>query len=270
MEKLNDYGILERSSLRFEDLNALFEGKILALRIHPFVSKDLIDANVERLLTHEHNIRHYSMAEDVGVKRMGMTIFETENKPEKLKEYHKLAEQAGERMRSITGPYINPLDLLRVRLMESWQWGLKIEHAQGEPMNPGIVRCFEEGDSNGLPPHQDLLTRDLPGNNKALSIQTQLAANIYVKVPMEGGEVDIWDHEPDLIEFERLRSQEYDFIERENLPDKFVRLKPREGELILFRSSCVHSVLPSKSSMRIAYSCSIGYAGLGKSLSIWS
>lgn len=270
MKKLKSADVLERSHLSFEDLNALIQGDILALRIFPFISQEVAQANAEQILVHEHRIQHYSMAEDVGVKRMGMTIFEAENKPEKLRQYHKLAKNSGEWLRSISGNFVNPLDLLRVRLMESWRWGLRIEHALGEPMNPGIVRCFVKGDSDGLPPHQDLLSRDLPGSNIAQQMEAQLAANIFIKVPEEGGEVQIWDCEPDLVQFESMRSDVYDFIEPENLPERMVRLKPRPGELMLFRTSCVHAVLPSKSSMRIAYSCSIGYFGMGESLSIWS
>ncbi|MCI4671962.1 MAG: 2OG-Fe(II) oxygenase [Bacteroidia bacterium] len=270
MRKIKDYLIWERPYLFSEDLDALIQGKILALRINPFISKEIINETMNRLMFHEHQIHHYSMAEDVGVKRLGMTIFETENKQEKLREYHKLARNSAERLRAITAPTVNPLDLLRLRLMEAWRWGLKVEWALGEPMNPGIVRYFEQGDSDGLPPHQDLLSRDLPNNHRAKEVEVQLAANIFIKVPQEGGEIEIWDHEPNLVQFEALKEERYDFIDREKIPGEGIKIKPQEGELMLFRSSCVHAVLPSKSSTRIAYSCSVGYFGMGKSLSVWA
>ncbi len=270
MNTTKDFSVRESYALTFGDLNALFEGKILALRIFDFYPKEQLQPLADQLIGYDHQINHYSMAEDVGVRRMGMTIFEAENKPKKLRDYHKHAKIAGEYLRRVCFPHPNPLDLLKSRLMESWPGGLRIEAALGELMNPGIVRVFDSGAFEGLPPHQDMLSRDLPDNQRARQMLSQLAANIYIRVPEIGGQIDIWNKEPDIEEFESMRDGRYDFIPREALPSNFVRIKPKVGELMLFRSSCVHAVLPSQSSARVAFSCSLGYFGLGESLSIWA
>ena len=63
---------------------------------------------------------------------------------------------------------------------------------------------------------------------------------------------------------------DYDFIDTNKLPVKPQRLAPRTGELILFRSNCVHSVKAGEGGNRSAASCFIGYYGTDKPLTVWA
>ena len=260
---------VHRSRLLQQDLLDLLEGEILVLRIYPFVTLDLSQQWVQKV-KHHPMFERYSMAPDVGVRRIGMTLFEAQNEADKLEAYYRLAAKTYQTMDELFAPLVNPLKRLHRRIHNNWSAGTKIESVEGRAMNPGILRQFETAASGGLPPHQDVLQRDLPDCRSARQLRGQLAANLYLELPRQGGELEVWDFAPSSREVEMLYTGHHDFIQREQLPFEAIRIKPRPAELILFRSDCVHAVRASKESERTAVSCFVGYYGVDKPLTFWS
>ena len=79
-------GVIERSELLEQDLLDLFTGKTLMLRIYPFVN-EMTCMQWRLPLEKSTELGRYSNALDVSVNRIGMTLFETENDEEKMKDY---------------------------------------------------------------------------------------------------------------------------------------------------------------------------------------
>ncbi|MEM6628286.1 MAG: 2OG-Fe(II) oxygenase [Bacteroidota bacterium] len=255
--------------LQFDSLMGLIDNRNLVLRIPGFFPTNYCEM-ISAKMWEEPTFERYSMAEDVPVRRIGMTLFETEQKKRKLNQYFREAIHTSEKLRSMCAPCLNPLDLLRLRLEEIWPGGAQIMTIRGKKMLPGIARMFEADARGGLPPHQDILGRDMPNLPKEMLPTAQLAANIYLEVAPKGGELELWDFAPSCEEFLTLMDGQYDFLDRAKLPPSEALLKPRMGELIIMRSDKVHAVHPSFGGSRLAMSCFIGYFGIDKPLTYWA
>lgn len=255
--------------LQFSSIMDLIDDNCIAIKVPNFFSEESCKA-VSEQMHKKTTFKRYSMADDVPVRRIGMTLFETENKKRKLDKYFNEAIPTSEQLRDLCQPFMNPLDILRLRLGEVWPEGSQIMKIMGRKMLPGIARMFEANATAGLPPHQDILERDMPNLSKSHLPKTQLAANVYLEVAPEGGELELWDFAPSLEEFNTLLDGRYDFLDRAKIPPCDASITPRKGELIIMRSDKVHAVRPSIGGERIAMSCFIGYFGLHKPLTYWA
>ena len=256
------------SKLLRNDILDLLHGDILALRIYPFESEAHCKKWQECLNSNDV-LKRYSNAPDVPVNRIGMTLFETENKPEKISQYLEKGQQTQSFIREIFGKR-NPLDELIEKVGICWEMGCEIQKIAQQPMNPGIIRSFEASLHGGLPPHIDSLLKDLPDSDEFKDMQCQLAANLYFEVSDSGGELELWNYAPNSMELEMLFTGDYDFIDRIKIPVLPQKLKPKQGELILFRSNCIHSVTQSEGGMRSAASCFIGFYNRKRALTVWA
>ncbi len=251
------------------DLLNLLSKEELVLSIYPFVEKTICKKWSD-LLENSESLERYSNATDVSLNRIGMTLFETECDEDKVNLYLDLASKTFELVENILGPGQNPIHYFHNVLNEVWPKGCLIESLEGRKMNPGIIRSFEADINGGLPPHVDMLAKDLPNSNAFNNMKAQLAVNLYLGIPDYGGELEIWDFEPTYEEIKSLYTGNYDFIDRKQLPGEPICIKPKAGELILFRSSCVHAVTGSSGGMRTAASCFIGFYGEDQPLTVWA
>lgn len=258
--------IKNSASLNQADLLDLVQGRILALRISNYYPQWLCQELCQRLLELPQFAR-YLRAQNVGVQRTGMTFFETKGDPGLLEQYYQEAQQLCATVRSACFPYLCPIDKLRVELEEAWSAGAHLENLHGRPMLVGIARMFE--DSFELPPHQDVLARDLSDNPAAGLLLSQLSANIYLQAAQEGGELEVWGIKPSYAEFLDLSCDELHF-DRDKLPLPEVVYRPQAGDLVLFDSGRVHGVRPSRQGPRVSMSCFMGYRGQDQPLSYWS
>lgn len=260
--------IKSTSGLCHTDLLDLLQGRILALRISHFENQECCSKWQQDLIT-RGKLSRYSNATDVPVNRIGMTLFETENKAEKIFEYLEIGEKNISSIREIFGER-NPLEKIIDGLEKSWNAGCQIQQMSQRQMNPGIIRSFEASANGGLPPHVDSLLKDLPDSNEFDNIKGQLAANLYFDISEKGGELEIWDYAPTETELESFFTGDYDFIDRNKIPVPSQKLSPKKGELILFRSNCIHSVASSEGGTRSAASCFIGFYGEEEPLTVWA
>ena len=254
--------------LNQSDVMDLITGKILALRIFPFINISTCQ-KWQSDLDNYGDLSRYSNALDVPVNRIGMTLFETENKPEKILQYLDSSILSQQTIKKIFGE-LNPMDEIIHRLKNSWSAGCETQKLSNKEMNPGIIRSFEASANGGLPPHIDSLLKDLPDTDEFRNLNAQLAANLYFNVCKSGGELELWNYAPDENELSDLFTGSYDFIDTKKIPVAPKSLSPKQGELILFRSSCVHSVKSSQGGTRSAASCFIGYYDQSNPLKIWA
>lgn len=248
---------------------SLLRGDLLALRIPQFAG-ELTRQRWKRSLDDPSRFSRYANAPDVKISTLGMTLFETKNKRERLNKYFRVAEQFEERMARLFSPQSSPFALIQRRLADLWPAGARVGTLCDRALCPGIIRKFEQANTDGLPPHQDMLHKDVPPTNGAVSeLKTQVALNLYIEVPERGGELELWDVHLSDEERKTLLAGKHDFIDRDGLPEP-EQLRPRNGELILFRSDHVHAVRGMRRENRVAASCFLGYYGSGEPIRYWA
>jgi len=263
------------NTLLVSDLMDLFEEKIYALRVlnyYPLAQAE----QVSQKLIQDVNLERYRRVPDLGVIRSGITFFETNGSIDMLERYYKEAPEFIQNLRKNCFPFLSPIDKLRLDLGDMWLAGAYIEDIHQRRMLAGISRVFEDGFE--LPPHQDMLVRDildgaLPPSRLYEDLKTQVSGNVYLRCPEVGGELEIWDLKPDRVEQQSIRDDEYQYegiIDRESLPSPAVVIKPEVGDLILFDSGRIHAVRSSVGGPRVSVSMFVGYRGVDKPLTYWN
>jgi hypothetical protein len=182
---------------------------------------------------------------------------------ESFQAYYQAAIPHMEALRKVVAPHLSPMDHLRLQLDEHWPAGARIAtFPKKQNMLVGICRCMyaEDASLGQEQPHFD----SLPPHVQAL--EKQYSANIYMDIPHEGGELEVWDVPP-LSPGDIVQSDvEKDW--RSMLPPPIV-LKPEPGELVLFNTRRPHAVRGFKSGMRTSIQCFIGMYK-DSSLEFWS
>lgn len=117
--------------------------------------------------------------------------------------------------------------------------------------------------------HHDIFAKDAPDSFQARSLQAQMAANVYLSMPREGGALQIWDQELSPEAFDELRGGSYG-IDPALLGEPSLAIRPNAGDLILFNSRRMHAVTPGTEDTRLSLSCFVGYRGPATPLSFWS
>ena len=262
-------------SLVVIDLLDLLAGKILALRIPSYYHHEQAEQISEDLIEQD-TLERYHRAPDVGVQRTGITFLETKGNEKMLERYYQQAPACNRNIRYTCSPFISPIDKLRLDLGDIWLAGACIENIHNRTMLAGIGRVFE--DNFELPPHQDILARDVSDapiypSYPFSNLVTQLSANIYLRTPKFGGELEIWNVKPQTTKQPEIHEKEYKYegiIDRRTLPTATAVIKPQIGELILFDSTRVHAVRASHGGPRVSMSMFIGYRNQNEPLTYWS
>lgn len=254
------------AALSTTSLQALFEGNVLALVVKPFAEEEEC-VNWTNVLNKRATFERYTNAPNVSVSKIGMTFFETELEAEKVALYFDIAATFSKALDAVFEPQKNPLSKITKAIGAVWESGIQVGELNGKKMCPGIIRCVEHTEDGGLPPHQDRLEKDTKVKDSQL--KGQLAVNLYLQTATEGGELLIWPAKLSQEEVDNLYTGEYDFMDVSQLPKPIV-IKPETGDMILFRSDCIHAVNPCEGVNRIAASCSIGYYGNDRPLMHWS
>ncbi|MDP1605036.1 MAG: 2OG-Fe(II) oxygenase [Rhodocyclaceae bacterium] len=117
--------------------------------------------------------------------------------------------------------------------------------------------------------HHDIFEQDAPGAPEAISVQAQFAANVYVQIPENGGELLMWNMNMAPQVFDQLRGNDYG-LRVETLPEPDIVVKPGTGDLLIFDSRKMHAVAPPVEKSRLALSCFVAYRGDDKPLTFWS
>jgi len=158
-----------------------------------------------------------------------------------------------------------PVDHLRLELDEAWPFGACLGQYLGQKLRPAIMRVMsEKNDFNpSVPEYGFIHTDDFP---KLKSSQGIFSANVYLKIPEEGGDLYIWNINLGRIKgiynylsaqiLTMIMTQGYVFdIEWQReifrlLPDPHI-IKPKVGDLVIFHSGRPHSVAPVTKGTRV-------------------
>lgn len=268
MVELKNVIVEEHYALTFDALFRLIHGETVALRINSFVNESLCN-KWQGKMTNNAQFSRYANASEFGVSKVGMSLFEIEKDKSLLQSYFQHSDKIEKELEDIFDPYPNPLQMIQLGLDNLWPDGAKPMKIEGKTVCPGILRCIEKENNRGLPPHRDTIHSDIKHFNIDSKIKIQLAANLYIQVPEAGGELEIWPVTLDARELDSYYTGEFDFIDRNKLSDPIV-IKPIQGEMVLFRSDCIHAVRSGSTSDRITASCFVGYSGEFDPLKYWA
>ncbi|OCQ53256.1 hypothetical protein Ppb6_01657 [Photorhabdus australis subsp. thailandensis] len=254
---------IENNKICSLNIQDLMTEKIIALKLNKFISQEISEILSEKILG--KGFKKYINAPDIG--RIGMAFYEAENEPGKMQLYFDSAKDNIDDLRERCSPYISPIDILRCTLDEVWPAGANLENLYGKKMFVGLSRVIKPGVT--FLAHHDIFAKDAPDNFRTWSLQTQIAANIYLALPEDGGELYIWNKAISPEAFDEMRRESYG-IAPALLGNPDVVIRPSPGDLILFNSHRMHAVSPGSNGIRLSLSCFIGYRGMAEPLSFWS
>lgn len=256
--------ILKTSSLTYPDLKKLLNNEVMAISIENFTSVDVCKEVADKILNNQ-KYKYYDYAQNV-VGRYGMSFSEGVSEA-KRNEYYSQSLPTVTEIRSFFSPYLAPLDQLRLRLDEICPSGAKLEQIEeNKTMFVGLCRVIDP--DKIVLPHQDDIRWDHDLDIVA-NLISQLAVNIYLKVPEVGGELELWDYGFETKE-EYLRQADGSYgIAKVKLLSPVVQMTPKVGELIIFNPRNLHCILPGNES-RMSQSCFLGYRGDNSPITYWS
>ena len=246
-----------------QHIKALISHELQVLRIPNFISQEACRTISQGLKSTGY--KDYLNAPSVG--RIGMSYFETGLKPDIIDLYFSTAIENINVLRKSCYPYPCPIDTLRCILDETWNAGCYLQTLYGKKMFVGLSRSLESGVS--LLAHHDMFGRHAPDTSEANSLISQFGINVYIDVPEIGGELAMWMNEISDEEFLKLRGNFYG-VPLELLGDPDFKVKPKNGDLILFNARKMHAVLAGKGVDRLTISAFFGYRGDQNPLTVWS
>lgn len=266
MQIINHIGVAPR--LDQHGIEQLIADKITALIIKDFyptanaqqIADKIIASETLAHYTHEIIDNNELKQEYLGVDREGLPfnlLYDTTD--EKLvQQYYQAAKENIARIREYAAPAMTPIDKLRLELDENYASGAMVAAFQRKKMLAGIGRVShaEMSHMSEDPPHFDALPC------KFANLASQFAANIYLKVPDAGGELELWNVEP-LTPLSVVPD-----AWRKKLPPSIV-LKPEVGDLIIFNCRKPHAIRRFSGEPRVTMQVFIGYDH-GQPLQLWN
>jgi hypothetical protein len=262
--------IITTDQINESDLKKLFDNDICILQIKKFCASPLCEQlsewfkTSERLTQYPYVMKREETVKTIyyGVDRVGVPYNSTYGDSKQKEKYYAEALSGIRALRANSYPHLSPIDRLRVELDENWAPGANLANFEGKKMFVGIGRIMkpELSHLSEYQPHWD----SVPTQYAAL--QGQFSANIYLSVPDQGGELEIWDIEPLPTSVIHNTDTERDW--RAELPVS-ITLKPEQGDLLLFNTRRPHAITKFIGKTRIAAQCFIGL-NLDNSLSMWT
>ena len=237
-------------------LVALIENRIPAVRIKSFAEAHETDALVTGLL--EHACRTCSISQ---VTRLGISQYEQGIRASK-DNYFKLARRIEPEFAQVCASSFSPVHRLINQLG-------KMGFDAGVMSEPGMGEYFA---GNGKlrdgysPVHVDFAPQDSAGWAIA-EADTQLAWNLYLRVPPEGGELLLWDKHWQPEDDRHKVDDNYFYDDAVVRNARMVRVSVSPGEVIIINSRNFHAV--SKARDRLAFGSFISVFE-GNRLRLWS
>lgn len=248
---------VHRGELTQSVLEHLVSDKLLAVVVPDFANKEVVD-KTRKVYGKKplEEYRYFDQADQKyksrGVKRYGLPYNTTyANETEALESYYAQVPNLMWNIRQEFLPCLHPIDHLRLLLDEIWPQGAGVAAHNGKKNFVGIYREVESKDSSpgeiahfdSLPPHRGTVTH-------------QLAANIYIDLPHEGGELFLWPVPP--VKHEELEVYQNSSDFRSVIASPPIKIKPEKGMLVLFNTRKPHAVAGFSHSRRSSLQCFVG------------
>ncbi|HLZ17298.1 MAG TPA: hypothetical protein VKQ08_09665 [Cyclobacteriaceae bacterium] len=244
----------------FDDWKQLLDGCVDAICLKEFASPREC-AELLTFVIHHPRSKNYTTA--AGIVRLGSSFSDVRKTGKIQEEYSKsdILEEA-----SMVNPVIPRLFEI---ISTSWPFGLETFTYRGLPLHRSIARRMVGG---GAEPHDDNIAKELADDLNASTVRAQLGLNLYIEVPINGGQLEGWHRRLTQSEYDSLRNQEPKLnygVRRDAIGACDWMIKPTLGELIIFQNSELHAVCKSTES-RATWGFFLGYRGDNYPLLVWS
>jgi hypothetical protein len=247
----------------------LTSGTLLAVRIPRFADPEtchrlgswLVSHRSREPYAHEHARNGVLEYTYYGVDRVGQPfnqLLGTHGDSPQRRSYYQAALPNIRALRAAALPALSPIDALRLELDELWPGGARLASFEGKKMFFGIGRVMsaETSAASEETPHFD----ELPAS--VFPLAGQYAANIYLAVPSDGGELEVWRS------FGRLPGVPVP-ASRRPTADADIMLKPDVGDLVIFNAWHLHAIRRFSDGVRASLQGFIGYVAADEPLLLW-
>jgi len=235
---IRSWSLLDGASLSWGALDAVRHGEAAALCIPGFVAPVVADRLAEAIVNHDSR-RNYE-ARWAGRSGVSETFSRTDTDrvgpvdttPEGTTDPHAVVDALRWQRESVA-PNLGPMDKLRLELDEVMPGGAGLTRREGSLLLAGVGRLMERSD---VAVHADAGRQDC------------LTANIYLRMPADGGATTIWQFDAEY----RRAGRSYLF-EPGEIPEDTpeVTFRPEPGDLVIWDPTRPHAVLPFGQGIRV-------------------
>jgi 2OG-Fe(II) oxygenase superfamily len=225
------------TELTADSLVRLAGADIGAIHVRGYFPREVAEVAIQRAIEHPA-LGNYHKKHTSSVGRVFMPHIDTKRDAELTARYHEAALPSIEDVRSIFLPYLSPVDQLRLHLQERWPAGANILRLRGRTCFVGAMRVFQPQTSRFYP-HNDWLLQETDAP-EVEGVTEQFVANMYLQVPRDGGDLQLWLRAPTAEETETIL--ELEGLEPDSIEPPTLTIHPEAGDLIIFSSRMLHAV----------------------------
>jgi 2OG-Fe(II) oxygenase superfamily len=251
--------------LTTETLLQLAGAEVGAIHVRGFYPRDIAADAARKAIDHPA-LGHYHKRYTSSVGRVYMPHIDTRWDPELTRKYHDAALPSIHDVRSMFHPYLSPVDKIRLLLQELWPGGANLLRLRGRACFVGAFRVFQPTTSEFYP-HNDRLDQETDAP-EIEGLREQLVANMYLQVPPEGGDLQLWRRYPTPAEKETIL--EVEGLDPATVEPPVLTLHPEAGDLIIFSSAMLHAVTPGHGQHRVGMAVFVGCKAPEQPLMLWS
>ncbi|MGP3974351.1 2OG-Fe(II) oxygenase [Streptomyces sp. 8N114] len=248
-----------------ESLLRLARREIAAVHVRGFCPREIAEEVAEKALRHKA-LGNYHKKHTSTVGRVHMPHIDTAWDQEKIDRYHEAALPSIHDVRAMFAPHLSPIDHVRLLLQECWPAGANLLRLRGRPCFIGALRVFEPNLSTFYP-HNDHISQETDAPESA-GVTEQLVANAYLKVPEEGGALQLWRRDP--TEAETRTILEVEGLDPSTVEPPVHVIQPEAGDLIVCSSQMLHAVSPARDGHRVGMATFIACKNPEAPLLYWS
>ncbi|MEV0375420.1 2OG-Fe(II) oxygenase [Streptomyces sp. NPDC050636] len=253
------------TELTTETLLKLANREIGAIHVRGYYPVDVAGEVAQKAINHQA-LGNYHKQHTSSVGRVYMPHIDTKWDAELSKKYHDAALPAIADVRSMFHPYLSPVDRVRLELQELWPAGANLMRLRERACFVGAFRVFQPSTSEFYP-HNDAIDQETDAP-EIEGILNQLVANIYLQVPDEGGNLQLWLREP--TEDETKIILDVEGLDPASVEAPVHEIHPEAGDLIIFSPRMLHAVTVGHGKHRVGAAAFIGTKGPQEPLVYWS
>jgi hypothetical protein len=261
--------IIDTPTLSKELIDNLMNDECAVLWCRAFIDPAEASTIADQILNRCEITPYANIDEAVG--RVGQSLYETvghdgQTKHDILKSYLDSRPAMIDRIRKACMPYEVPLERF-YRIIENF-YSAELATYNGRELFSGIVRIIPSGED--VVPHNDSFSRDVPELELAKEVTGQFAANLYLRLPETGGELQLWDLRPTDEELAQIPMSIVGYgNDRDYFGEPDVHIRPRPGDLVCFRGNIMHGITRAGAGIRMNMNCFVARRKNG-SLIYWS
>ncbi|MDF5751654.1 hypothetical protein [Spongiactinospora sp. TRM90649] len=180
------------------------------------------------------------------------------NGEQAIESYLERAPRVIRELREAFHPYANPADTFRSEIEELAPYGAQLLRFRRRPVVFGMMRSWDP--LLEALPHFDMLSEFNPALDLELEFFEQFGVNMHLEAPCRGGELNVWDKTLDSMREVGVSGENKTYgFDPARLPEPDVTIRPSVGDLIIVKSTRLHSVSKTDRGRRVTIS---GFLGL--------